>query len=132
MSRFVAYFDASALAKRYSREQGTELVNEIFRLLPSNARACSVIAIAEVTSTLVRMKNDRRIGEAHFASATHRFGGDWTSRWHRSSLGSGCRRADPSTWQSLSRGGGAVGRSTLLHLRPLQEGPPHDTPAAED
>ncbi len=69
MSQRLAYLDASALAKRYTRESGTEFVNEIFRLLTSDCRACSVIGIAEVTSIFVRKKNDGRIREDHFSQA---------------------------------------------------------------
>jgi predicted nucleic acid-binding protein len=69
MSQRVAYFDASALAKRYTRESGTDCVNEIFRLLKSDSRACSVIGIAEVTSIFVRKKNDGRIQKNHFSQA---------------------------------------------------------------
>ncbi len=69
MNRRLAYFDASALVKRYTRESGTDFVNEIFRLLKSESRACSVIGIAEVTSIFVRKKNDGRIQGDHFSQA---------------------------------------------------------------
>lgn len=63
---WVAYFDASALVKRYTQEHGTALVNELFRLLPATSRACSMIGIPEVVSILVRKKNDGRIDESFF------------------------------------------------------------------
>ena len=34
------YFDASALVKRYSAEDGTDLVNELFRQLPLSQMTC--------------------------------------------------------------------------------------------
>jgi hypothetical protein len=36
------YFDASALVKRYSSEDGTELVNELFHRLPVEQMTCAV------------------------------------------------------------------------------------------
>ncbi|MCP4659579.1 MAG: type II toxin-antitoxin system VapC family toxin [bacterium] len=70
--RWVAYFDASALVKRYAEEAGTPLVNEIFHTLPRTAIACSVIAISEITASLVRKKNDGRIQERYFKEAGSR------------------------------------------------------------
>lgn len=69
----VAYFDASALVKRYSEERGTQLVNEVFRLLPNSARACSVITLAEVTAVLVRKRNDGRIPRSLYTEALLEF-----------------------------------------------------------
>ncbi len=71
---WVAYFDASALAKRYTQEHGTVLVNELFGLLPATSRACSMIGIAEVVSILVRKKNDGRIDESFFQKGLLAFG----------------------------------------------------------
>lgn len=45
--RTIVFFDASALAKRYSSEKGTSLVNDIFRSVPRTSIACSVVGIAE-------------------------------------------------------------------------------------
>ncbi len=69
----VAYFDASALVKRYSEERGTQLVNEVFRLLPNSARSCSVITLAEVTAVLVRKRNDGRIPRSLYEKALLEF-----------------------------------------------------------
>lgn len=67
--RWMVYFDASALAKRYSPESGTPLVNEIFRLGPTRSIACFSIGVAEVFSILVRKKNDGRIDREYYDQA---------------------------------------------------------------
>ncbi len=71
---WMAYFDASALVKRYAAEPGTPLINEVFRLLPPASRACSVIGLAEVTSVLVRKRNDGRIDRRFFEQASLKLG----------------------------------------------------------
>lgn len=55
------YFDASALVKRYSSEDGTELVNELFHQLPAEQMTCAVIGILEIISVLARKRNDGRL-----------------------------------------------------------------------
>jgi predicted nucleic acid-binding protein len=61
------YFDASALVKRYSAEDGTELVNELFRQLPTKQMTCALIGILEIISVLVRKQNDGRLSSTLFA-----------------------------------------------------------------
>ena len=63
------YFDASALVKRYSREIGTPLVNELFRLHPTDKMICSNLGILEIVSVLVRKRNDGRLDQALFEQA---------------------------------------------------------------
>lgn len=63
------YFDSSALVKRYSSEDGTELVNDLFRQLPVEQMACAVIGIPEIISVLVRKRNDGRISPNLFSQA---------------------------------------------------------------
>lgn len=63
------YFDASALVKRYSAEDGTELVNELFHQLPTAQMTCAVIGILEMIAVLVRKKNDGRLPPDLFAQA---------------------------------------------------------------
>ena len=63
------YFDASALVKRYSSEDGTELVNELFHRLPVEQMTCAVIGILEIISVLVRKRNDGRLSAKLFAQA---------------------------------------------------------------
>ncbi len=50
MSQRLAYFDASALAKRYTRESGTDFVNEIFRLLKSDSRLIRAMHTEEISA----------------------------------------------------------------------------------
>ncbi len=71
--RRLAFLDASALIKRYSFEDGTDLVNELFRLLPKASIACSIVGIAEVVSVLVRKKNDGRLERRLFDLAMSAF-----------------------------------------------------------
>ncbi len=63
------YFDASALVKRYSSEDGTELVNELFYDLPVEQMTCAVIGVLEIISVLVRKRNDGRLPPKLFAQA---------------------------------------------------------------
>lgn len=63
------YFDASALVKRYSSEDGTELVNELFHRLPVEQMTSAVIGILEIISVLVRKRNDGRLSQNLFTQA---------------------------------------------------------------
>jgi predicted nucleic acid-binding protein len=63
------YFDASALVKRYSPEDGTELVNELFHQLPIAQMTCAVIGVLEIISVLVRKRNDGRLSLKLFTQA---------------------------------------------------------------
>lgn len=63
------YFDASALVKRYSSEDGTELVNELFHQLPVEQMTCAVIGILEIISVLVRKRSDGRLSPKLFTQA---------------------------------------------------------------
>jgi len=67
------YFDASVLIKRYSQEEGTLLVNEIFQYSKTVHLFCSLIGILEVISILVRKRNDGRIPQALFEQAILEF-----------------------------------------------------------
>ena len=70
------YFDASALVKRYSREDGTAFVNEAFRLAPPAHRMCLSLGLLEVISVLVRKRNDGRLSEEQFRIAMAAFRGE--------------------------------------------------------
>jgi predicted nucleic acid-binding protein len=63
------YFDASALVKRYAAEDGTALVNEIFRRIPLNQFTCATIGVLEIVSVLVRKHNDGRLSPQLFGQA---------------------------------------------------------------
>ena len=63
------YFDASALVKRYSAEDGTDLVNELFHKLPTAQMTCAVIGILEIIAVLVRKRNDGCLPPDLFAQA---------------------------------------------------------------
>lgn len=67
------YFDANALAKRYSREAGTDLVNELFRQVALTQMTCLTLSIVEVMSILVRKKNDGRLAMTTFDQAMTNF-----------------------------------------------------------
>ena len=67
------YFDANALAKRYSREIGTDLINEIFRCASLSHCTCLSLSILETASILVRKKNDGRLPLAAFDQAIINF-----------------------------------------------------------
>lgn len=63
------YFDASALVKRYSSEDGTELINELFHHLPVEKMTCAMIGVLEIISVLVRKRNDGRLSLKLFTQA---------------------------------------------------------------
>jgi len=67
------YFDANALAKRYSQETGTELINELFHRAPVARMACLSLSILEIMSILVRKKNDGRLSMHAFGKAAANF-----------------------------------------------------------
>jgi predicted nucleic acid-binding protein len=62
----LAYFDASALIKRFSPETGTPLINELFHSLPISRMTCSTIGILEVISIFTRKRNDGRLSQTLF------------------------------------------------------------------
>jgi predicted nucleic acid-binding protein len=51
------YLDASALAKRYVVEQGTFVMNHLFRRVTRDDMMCLTLGILEVISIFVRKKN---------------------------------------------------------------------------
>jgi predicted nucleic acid-binding protein len=53
----VFYFDASALIKKYTNEQGFELIHSLFGTVPRPEMICPQLCILEVFSALVRKKN---------------------------------------------------------------------------
>ncbi len=67
------YFDANALAKRYSQEAGTDLVNELFRQVALTQMTCLTLSVVEVMSILVRKKNDGRLAMTAFDQAMINF-----------------------------------------------------------
>ncbi len=77
--RWMAYFDASALIKRYSPETGTPWVNEAFVRIPLREMAMFVVSLSEVVSILVRKKNDGRLSRDLFEQAMSDFAADFIS-----------------------------------------------------
>ena len=63
------YFDASALAKKYSDEPGTETVNRIFEISPRPRLMCLTIGATEIVSILVRKRNDGRLSREAFSQS---------------------------------------------------------------
>lgn len=80
-----AFLDASALVKRYSSEQGSLEVDEIFRTLPPENILCSLLGAVEVIAVLVRKRNDGRIGNRFFEQAILRFESEFVQQ-HEHSL----------------------------------------------
>jgi len=68
MSRW-AYFDASALIKRYTPELGTPLLNVAFERLYPAQMTCAAVGLLEVVSILVRKHNDGRLTQAAYEQA---------------------------------------------------------------
>ncbi len=63
------YLDASVLAKRYIVEQGTFVVNHLFRRVPRDNMMCRTLGILEVMSTFVRKKNASVVPHTAFNQA---------------------------------------------------------------
>jgi predicted nucleic acid-binding protein len=63
------FFDASALAKRYAPEIGSDFINELFLQFPFEQMTVSMIGVSEIVAVLVRKHNDGRLPSELFASA---------------------------------------------------------------
>ena len=64
------YFDASALAKRYVEEVGSDNVDFLFTNVPLARLQCLTIGVVEVLWICVRKRNDGRISADQFAEST--------------------------------------------------------------
>lgn len=64
------YFDASALAKRYIEEIGSDKIDFLFANVPLARLQCLTIGAVEVFWICVRKKNDGRITASSFTQAT--------------------------------------------------------------
>ena len=73
------YFDASALAKRYTEETGSDKVDYLFGNVPLNRLKCLTIGAAEVFWICVRKKNDGRITLYEFTHAVANLNREVTS-----------------------------------------------------
>jgi len=65
----VLLWDASALAKRYSPELGSDTVDALFQAVPSIQMVTTFQGYAETLSVLVRKRNRWQIAAATFAAA---------------------------------------------------------------
>jgi predicted nucleic acid-binding protein len=63
------YLDASALAKRYVRETGTPVLNQLFRQGSRDHMMCLHLGTMEVISIFVRKRNVQRLTVAAFNQA---------------------------------------------------------------
>src|SRR4051794_16598991 len=63
------FWDASALAKRYAAEQGSETVNALFSQVPLNEMNSTPWGYAETYSILLRRFNSRLLDRPTFATA---------------------------------------------------------------
>jgi predicted nucleic acid-binding protein len=59
-------WDASALAKRYVRESGTETTNALFAAVPSVQQSITLLGYIETVATVVRARNRGQITRAAF------------------------------------------------------------------
>ena len=64
------YFDASALAKRYIEEVGSDQIDFLFANVPLARLQCLTIGAMEVFWICVRKRNDSRITASSFTQAT--------------------------------------------------------------
>lgn len=64
------YFDASALAKRYTQEVGSDKIDFLFENVSLECLSCLTIGAMEIFWICVRKKNDGRISDSQFAEST--------------------------------------------------------------
>ena len=64
------YFDASALAKRYTQEDGSDKIDFLFENVSLRRLLCLTIGAMEVFWICVRKRNDGRISDSQFAEST--------------------------------------------------------------
>ena len=64
------YFDASALAKRYIEEVGSDKIDFLFTNVPLTRLQCLTIGAVEVFWICIRKRNDGRISADQFAEST--------------------------------------------------------------
>ena len=62
-------WDASALAKRYTQEEGSEIVQELFVIIPLSQMVTTIWGFMETFSILLRRHNGGVIDSAVFAKA---------------------------------------------------------------
>ena len=67
------FLDASVLAKRYSHEDGSDLVNEMMRRVDASDLICALIGVLELISILLRKRNDGRLSQEAFELAMANF-----------------------------------------------------------
>src|SRR5438034_707476 len=66
----ILLWDASALAKRYAAEVGTDTVNALFAALPLSAMVTTILAYAETYSVLVRKRNRGALDAPTFTASS--------------------------------------------------------------
>jgi len=74
-----AYLDASALAKRYIPEIGTNEINHLFARIPLDRMIVLNVGLAEVVSLLVRKRNAGRLPIGAFQQALADFAAEIAS-----------------------------------------------------
>ncbi len=70
------FFDASAFAKRYVREEGTEEVLDWCNR--ADELALSIIAVSEIVSAFCRLKREARLSDAQYNACKENFLADIT------------------------------------------------------
>jgi predicted nucleic acid-binding protein len=71
---FSFFLDGSALAKRYTPEPGSALVDHLFASVSLSRLYALNVGVAEVVSVIVRKRNDGRMAVASAAQALANFG----------------------------------------------------------
>ncbi len=63
------FWDASGLVKRYTLEEGSDVADALFALVPASAMMTTVWGYAETFSILLRKRNDQRLDRQTFNTA---------------------------------------------------------------
>lgn len=67
------WLDASAYAKRYVEEKGTQLVNHLFECVPLGRMVCLFQGAGEIIFVFVRRRNEGKITTTHFNQLREHF-----------------------------------------------------------
>ncbi|HXC30914.1 MAG TPA: type II toxin-antitoxin system VapC family toxin [Verrucomicrobiae bacterium] len=125
------YLDASALAKRYFNEKGSELVAARFE--NGEKIFTSMLSYAEIHSVIARKFRGREFGRDEFSRLRDSFQSDWLFGLSKLELDSGAMKALPGILERLPlKAGDAIHLSTAIWLRDSARTGAFGGPISED
>lgn len=125
------YLDASALAKRYFNENGSDAVAARFE--SGKKIFTSVLSFAEIHSVIARKFREREFGRDEFFRLRDSFQSDWLFGLSKLELDSGAMIALPGILEHLPlKAGDAIHLSTAIWLRDSARAGTFGSPISED